>query len=50
MMVAHGAHSLLVKFLDMKISLSSQPQDFLDPKNSLAWQEHHDQIEFKFAS
>jgi hypothetical protein len=29
---------------------SSQPQDFLDPKNSLAWREHHDQIEFELAS
>ena len=26
------------------------PQDFLDPKNSLAWREHHDQMEFEFAS
>jgi hypothetical protein len=31
-------------------SHSSQPQDFLDPKNSLAWREHHDQIEFELAS
>ena len=75
-MVAHGASSLLVKLLDMKMwdgslikyyisslvcplsrtweftvnSHSSQPQDFLDPKNSLAWREHHDQIEFELAS
>ena len=75
-MVAHGARSLLVKLLDMKMldgslikyyisslvcplsqtweftvnTHSSQPQAFLDPKNSLAWWEHHDQIEFELAS
>ena len=75
-MVAHGARSLLVKLLNMKMwdgslikyyisslvcplsrtweftvnSLSFQPQDFLDPKNSLAWREQNDQIEFELAS
>ena len=31
-------------------SHSSQHQDFLDPKNSLALREHHDQLEFELAS